>query len=226
MTDLTLIDVVPDWLTDGIFSKMQITEEWFSGFELDFLYFGGHSGNKLISPLVQKIIVDGKLTTAGQFQIANVAKFRYLKKWNEIYKTFNIVDYTQNIKVSETRTPDLQKTDSVSENFAETEKRSVALDRTDDSETTSFGFNSVTGTPSGKQHRGTTADPTKNYENVTRGQTGDKIEKRTGTEKTERSGTVGKSPSQLAEEYRATFLKDLYEIIFSDMDNLLTLKIY
>lgn len=117
-----LNDVYPDWkLGGGIFSLMQEYEppweEEFASDEelLDYLYHGGVSGSKTISPLVRNFVAGDEPTLEEQTVIARMALAMFGPYWTKEYATlsaeynpienYNMVEDETPAETTETDTP-------------------------------------------------------------------------------------------------------------------------
>lgn len=108
---LRLNEVFPDWLSgDGIFHYIQNNTSipWsdpdISGI-LDTAYHGDH-GDRLISPLVRKLLdTDNELTTANKQKLANVITTLFLPQWQHTYELLTLqYDPLNNYDMTETET--------------------------------------------------------------------------------------------------------------------------
>lgn len=131
-----LNDVYPDWkLGGGIFSLMQAYEppweEEFAGDEelLDYLYHGGVSGSKTISPLIRNFVADDEPTLEEQTVIARMALTMFGPSWSKEYATLS-AEYNpiQNYDMVEEETP-AETTET--ETPAETTKTITPAETTD-----------------------------------------------------------------------------------------------
>lgn len=110
----TVDDVFPDWLDGGgIFSYLQAYgvpwQTAFTGIEerLDFIYHGSHSGDKLISPFVRKMI-SGDEVTAEEADIIAASLFSMFgANWAKEYATLSAqYDPIENYSMREQMTND------------------------------------------------------------------------------------------------------------------------
>lgn len=98
---LTLLDAFPFWMTNGLFSDLGewvpwASEESINPAALDFEYFGNRSGEKLLSPLMEKLCGTAhggsNITAAGRERIVNVLKVMYADAWKRIWDAMKL-DY-------------------------------------------------------------------------------------------------------------------------------------
>ena len=108
-----LNDVYPDWKTgEGVFSLMQSYDppwaEEFAGEEelLDYLYHGGVSGSKTISPLIRNFVAGNTPTQEEQTMIARLALTMFSASWTREYATLS-AEYNplENYNMIEDETP-------------------------------------------------------------------------------------------------------------------------
>lgn len=96
MKQISLNDVFPNWLAnDGIISKLtELTnvpwKEDISGSDLDLDYHGNRSGNKLISPLVNSLLVNDELSQENVSRLCSVIFSRYGLRWGKLYATLKL----------------------------------------------------------------------------------------------------------------------------------------
>lgn len=113
-TEMKLIDVFPEWFSgNGIFRDIYSVFDvpWGSTVSseiLDTSYFGNYSGDKYPSPLINKLMRDGKLSDSARLAVAQtivaINSLSWTKLWeamnedyNPLYNYFGDEDYTKNI---------------------------------------------------------------------------------------------------------------------------------
>lgn len=109
----TLIDVMPNWALYGIFSSLesQFNVPWKTqdiAQELEFEYYGNISGDKLISPLVSKMLsTDSELSNVGIDMLAMTIYALYGVNWAKLWETL-ILNYNpiENYNMTERMTND------------------------------------------------------------------------------------------------------------------------
>ena len=111
----TLIEVTPTWMINGIFAHLQSHDvPWKSlnvDTDLDIEYYGNHSGNKLISPLLSKLLpTSDELTTTELAVIARILYTMFGENWARLWETLQL-EYNpiENYSMTERMTND-QKT--------------------------------------------------------------------------------------------------------------------
>lgn len=143
---------------------------------LDIYYYGNHSGNKIISPLIENILGDNDtLTTEQMNTVANIIYSLFNKNWNRMWYVYSAeYDPAENYNMTEngldesilqhgetiTRTDNLTKNDNntmtndLSHTKTGTETETPQITETNTPNTTRtinngiYGFNSNTSQPS------------------------------------------------------------------------------
>ena len=99
----TLNDVYTTWLTSGIFSDLQNFDvPWKDkniNHDLDIAYHGNHSGDKIVSVLIDKLLNnDGTLSPGSRNNIASAIFTMYGDNWKHLWETtiqeYNLLDNT------------------------------------------------------------------------------------------------------------------------------------
>lgn len=177
-TPKTLSDVY-SWLDNGIFKQLeQYDTPWKSyidGNTLDLDYYGNRSGNKMVSSLIEKLIVDDTISAANQEKIAKLVWFKYGNQWTkaweaviENYDPLNNYIMDKEEIVDETLKTDKSKTTTkeTTEGGTNTKKNTgtVQTQETEDSDSMSeneydsntdndiYGFNSADASNADKSH--------------------------------------------------------------------------
>ncbi len=245
--DLYTAGVPLPWLTDEQQPATVIAMN-------DMDYYFGHSGDKMISPLVARLLDEnGVLDSLTRAIIANIVKTRFLLKWTKLWNSLNLEynplnnydmaeEMTDDETVREygktkTRTPTLTYTKTGTEtntpDVTETETPSVT--RTDKVR----GFNSTEDVPSGSA----TSSGTKTVEthgnneieyDITEEQNGTEEWADSGSDTNTRNytltfrGRVGNfSPAEMLEkEFNFRAIDYFRSIVYTDIDSILTLAIY
>lgn len=181
-------------------------------------YYLSHSGDKYISPFVERLFNAGKTASEISSYVATICYNRFGVKWKRIYSAL-LTEYNplENYSMKETRTPNL--TDSDTENVG----TSISSNRSTTASSKYKGFNAnepVTITKTDGTEDSTTTG-TKLANETTRTST------HTGTEKLERAGNIGVTTSQqmLESEFKVRQF-DFYKELFNDIDSIMCLMIY
>lgn len=113
---MKLTEAFPNWLVgEGIFRELnKLSVPWrTNSTDLDLEYFGNHSGEKIISPLVSKLLVDDKLTSDSITRLASVIFNLNHENWDRLYLALQKeYDPLQNYNGTETRTITTDETGS------------------------------------------------------------------------------------------------------------------
>lgn len=98
-----LNEVYSNWLTSGIFTDLQNFDvPWKDkniNHELDFAYHGNHSGDKIVSVIIDKMMNDdGTISQENRNKIASALFTVYGKNWVKLWETtvqeYNLLDNT------------------------------------------------------------------------------------------------------------------------------------
>ena len=210
--------------TNLIFNQLVLKEDlndFINSNNVDTLnqdYYLSHSGDKYISPFVERLFNAGKTASEISSYVATICYNRFGEKWKKIYDAL-ITEYNplENYSMEETRTPNL--TDSDTENVG----TSISSNRTTNTNSKYKGFNAdapvTITTTDGNENSSTTG--TKLANETTRTST------HTGTEKLTRAGNIGVTTSQmmLNSEFKVRQY-DFYKELFNDIDSVMALMIY
>lgn len=231
METFTLNSVYPEWITKGIFSYLNALEvPWkndVSGNQLDIIYHGSRSGNKIIGSLIENYLDNNTVSDDNKIIIAQAIYTIYIKNWNALYKTLSL-EYNPIENYSMTETENVQDTHkgTLESNGNNTNTYIETTLVNDTSNNQLWGFNSTDSVNSDKQTGDTTRDVDstmdsthKNTDRETKDITSDRTLKR--------SGNIGVTTSQqMIESERQLWLWNFFESVFSDIDKILVLKIY
>lgn len=226
-----LNDVFPDGITgDGIFSALQLLDvPWkdsdISG-SLDLIYYGDVSGDKYISPMVNKMLSDnGDLSADNVTQIAQSIYNLFINNWSKLWNTLSFeYDPIQNYSMVERMTDDETVTE-YGRSHAKTGSESDDRDRTDNTIDGVYGFNSSNPSNSDKSDV-TIADNNVHSYNITDADTGSDTETR--NYELRRSGNIGVTTSQqMIQSERDLWVWNYFtDVVFPDLDRILTIQIY
>lgn len=230
----TLIEVFPDWLTGGgIFDALDSLEVPWAESDisalLDTEYYGNVSGDKLISPLVQKILTNGTLSESDITLLANTIVALNGVNWAKEWATLSAqYDPIENYSMLEVMTNDetvteYGKTHTRTDNTTQEETPDITVEN----DNAVYGFNSSQAVPTGEQSQGTSGTNTiTNTGTVTDADSGE--DTHTRNYRLTRTGNIGVTTSQqMLESERKLWLWNFFrEIVFPDVDRILTLRIY
>ena len=223
INEIYTTDVVLD-ATNLIFNQLVLKEDlndFINSNNVDTLnqdYYLSHSGDKYISPFVERLFNAGKTASEISSYVATICYNRFGEKWKKIYDAL-LTEYNplENYSMEETRTPNL--TDSDTENVG----TSISSNRTTNANSKYKGFNAdapvTITTTDGSENSSTTG--TKLANETTRTST------HTGTEKLTRAGNIGATTSQmmLDSEFKVRQY-DFYKELYNDIDSVMCLMIY
>lgn len=181
-------------------------------------YYLSHSGDKYVSPFVEKLYDDGKTATEITSFVSSIVYNRFGAKWKKIYDAL-MTEYNplENYSMEEERTPDL------TEEETQNEKSDVTTERETSATNSYKGFNAndpiVVNKTDGDET--TTTSGAKLDNEVTKSTT------HTGTETLTRAGNIGVTTSQqmLESEFKVRQY-DFYKMIYNDIDSVLCLSVY
>lgn len=194
------------------------------------LYYYCRSGNKRITPYLEHLIekypagtgwAPGTLTAGALGRIALVIGTRFLSRWIKEYNTLSLdYDPIENYSMEEiTDASGRVATDKTSRST------NITTGTSSDAESRNFGFNPPTdGNPrdaaSSSGDSTTEGDPEDNYDET--------VHSETGTTKLTRHGNIGVTTSQqMIQSERDLWAWDFYdEVMFKDLDEIMTLAIY
>lgn len=147
----TLNEVYSNWMNSGIFSDLQNFDvPWKDkniNSDLDIAYHGNHSGDKIVSVLVDRFISDdGSLSSDGRNKIASAMFAVYGENWKKLWNTtiqeYNLLDNTDAYITETTNTE--QNTNS-SNSGTDTGTVSNKLTGTDETAGTGTVTHAITG---------------------------------------------------------------------------------
>ena len=139
----TLNDVYFNWFTSGIFTDLQNYDvPWKDkniNHDLDIAYHGNHSGDKIVSVIIDKLLNnDGTLSPESRNNIASAIFAMYGDNWRHLWETtiqeYNLLDNTD-AYITETTTSE-ENTDT---NNSGTDTGTVTHDISGDDTTTNTG---------------------------------------------------------------------------------------
>ena len=185
---------------------------------LDIDYYIGHSADKYVSPLFEKLYgADDDLASITEY-IADICYRRFGEKWKHIYDAL-MTEYNplENYSMEEVRTPDLEVGET------ENEKSDIKTSRETSATNSYKGFNAddpVTINKTDGQEDVETSGAKLDNEKT-------KTTTHTGTETLTRAGNIGVTTSQqmLESEFKVRQY-DFYKMIYNDIDSVLCLSIY
>lgn len=210
------------YISGGIFSLIASLKyfDWFSDSEealsLDYEYYLNRSGDKVISPLYQKLLDN---TDEALVSLCHIIKLKYYNKRQKIYETYIESEYDPltTIKKKSIRTPNLT-TDSSSKVGSE-----ITSSNTNQGENGIYGYNSASSVPANSSNSSskttTIGDKEKNTSEGTTNYTGNEEYEISGYQK-------GNITENVESEIDLRARYNLYTIMEEDVDTLLTQSVY
>ena len=253
-------DIFPNWLTSGgIFALITAVEgghdiPWStdSGL-LDLDYHGNHSGDKIVSPLVKKMLDadNGTLSVTHAGQLALIIYNKYIDNWIKRYTAFH-TEYNplENYSMVETETAEGTNTGTVGNSRTSsgsntgTQATAETIDRDTSAQTDTegtgsiYGYDSSSPSPSDKQETSVTSSGTEDVsrsntrtDNLAHSETesGTRTDNLAHTEDREltRSGNIGVTTSQqMLQAELEIRMYDFFESVYQDIDKVLTIPVY
>lgn len=218
---------------------------------MDVEYIGNISGFKPVSPLVFKMLEDGSLSDDNKAKLSSIIVGMYSKKWQKLYDTMSFdYDPISNYNMTETE-EEIGNKDTIGNKTNtgnNSDNRTVDLtDTTNHGRTNTdriegssgiYGFNSDASVTTDDENRsiestegGTTTEMHSGTDNVSHSI--NETEETSGNEKSNvnrtltRKGNIGVTTSQqMIESERELWNWRFFEIVFDDVDRVLTLPIY
>lgn len=220
---MKLNQVIPNWKSSGIFSKLNSHNvPWKTEVQaslLDLQYHGNHSGQKKIAPLVDSLLTDGILTDVDLTTLASIIYGMYSVQWTKLYATLKAqYNPIENYRMIETES--ISGTESAT--IANTTTGKTTTSNQVDTSNSTHGFNSTTAQPTDESM--VVSDGETDDESTSSGTTsGENSTDRTLT----RSGNIGVTTSQqMIESERNLWMWNFFDVVFSDIDKVLTLGVY
>lgn len=268
MNEQTLSEINPSAFSLGdiaIFTSLQSYEDipWYEMDISDTLnryYYGLRSGDKIISPLVEKLVTGVTISLTEMDILAKIAHDMFIKRWSMLwrvreseYNPINNYDMTENETINtgkeydttHTRTDNLAHTKTGYETTTPNITEQVTPNINTKNDRGVYGFNSDPDFPeavdtdtdnqlvTGTNSTTTTGNNRVDY-NVTDSNTGTETTTNTGTDTDEtvreltRSGNIGVTTTQqmLQSEIELWQWDFFREVVFPDIDRILTIQVY
>lgn len=196
--------------------------------QIDSFYIDGHSGDKYITPFVMKHMINGKLPQASVNILAGTIKQIYKPTWERLWEIY-IAEYNplENYNMHEVTTAKESGKEIMDRTHAGS---NVSVSEADDSENTTqnsvYAFNSAASVPSAESKQNSKVTTT-----TTPGAS-DKEQKSFDQRQTEttvdRSGNIGVTSAMdmLSQGLELWKSFGFWEVVFSDLDNVLVLDVY
>lgn len=237
---MKLIEAFPTWAEGTLFARLG--EKYPQLFPwatsvLDIEYFGNHSGNKIISTLVEKLLTaadDDTVDAATLETLVEVIKNRYAVTWEKLYAVMSAqYDPIENYSMVEEETPNITRTETpdVTRTRNTSQKADVVVTSSGSNASDVYGFNSSEPVPqaetNGSTSQRTQGDAENNVTDETETETGTRTHTETGNRRLTRSGNIGVTTSQqMIESEIALWQWNFYQTIYRDTDAVLACPVY
>lgn len=220
--------------TQKIFTRIMTVHEvpWsedesITGALLDFEYLSNQSGDKIISPAVEKALSSGQLSDTSFNTLCDVAWMMYNKRWSRLWEIltaeFNPIE---NYSMTDTHTFEHGKVETNSGTDTTRRTGTDTVTHTGDNENEVSAFNSSTYEDAAKVIQNTTDLDTRNMNDAL--EHGHVITNSgVDTERTTRSGNIGITTSQQMAQSSIDLWKwNYFYDIFRDIDSIFTITTY
>lgn len=219
---------------------------------MDFDYLYNSSGLKTVSVMLEKFIYGYVIDSDDEFVVIRnnrkvtwdyiitevdrdiinfVIKTKYLKKWTELVKTLN-QDYDilspYNMDISDTTKDTMNSSGSDSRTSNGDSKSTTEQTNEGENHEQTYGFNSTNPVPSNDSNNNSTTNISNTDETNTTSRGTNKYERNNDIVRTiSRKGNIGnKSAQELIEEQREMLKYQIFDTIYSDLDDILTRSKY
>lgn len=233
-----------------LFILLDMNEDDIHSMDVEYIY--NNSGLKTLSSLIRfmlnELVVDIEgdlvLTTDGRYItydkfiteldqkiINSIIKSKFLNKWLNLAKTLSIdydVTSPYQMEIGDNVSFDGKKTNSNTRNSNSEQSGKTTSEGNNQNNDNTFGFNSVEAVPA-NNNDGNYTDETNNTTNSSTDTTdeGNSTSVSTTERNITRKGNIGnRSVTELIEERRNMLRYQLFDIIFSDLDSVLTCSKY
>lgn len=202
-------------------------DEDITGALLDFEYLNNQSGDKIISPAVEKALSSGQLSDTSFNTLCDVAWMMFNKRWARLWEIltaeFNPIE---NYSMTDTHTFEHGKIETNSGTDTTRRTGTDTVTHTGDNENEVSAFNSSTYEDAAKVTQNTTDLDTRNMNDAL--EHGHVITNSgVDTERTTRSGNIGVTTSQQMAQSSIDLWKwNYFYDIFRDVDNVFTITTY
>ena len=219
---------------------------------LDIAYHGMRSGEKFCAPIIYNYVDEdtGELTEVGATKIKNALLAMFSQKWSHLWEIYTaeynpLHTYTLTEEGEDSRTTDTDATNTETKDLLTTNRyeedttdSNTRIPNLTDTQTNQvFGFNSSSAVDQSKStatHTGTegnsgsgSVDSTGTTEqDGTDTNVLDKTVDESGSYSKTRTGNLYRSPAELLSFDRDFWLTGYFDIVFADIDKMLTLSVY
>lgn len=242
ISELTLFESSPDAFSSGtlgIFTYLNNLDVPWKDLDiaqsLNRMYYGLHSGDKIVSPIIDKMLShnDDKILTIAQVtQLANDAFNMYNSKWVKLWEVNNYeFDPGENYNMIETEKTEYGKTVTRTDNLQSAHDGidTQTPNTTENESNSTYGFNSTVATPANESSVTNTGTIETEYDStITNTGTQTHVDDGEDNRELRRHGNIGvTTTSQMLTEvinlWQWNFFRD---VVFHDLDMVLTIPIY
>lgn len=169
MKMLTLNEVFPDWLSNGIFKYLQALDvPWkndITSNELDVIYHGSRSGKKFVGCIVENFLSNNVLSDASKATIAQAIFAINQKNWNALWNTLNL-EYNpiENYSMTETENVSDVHEGTLTSKGEDTTTKNDSLTNTQDTTNTTTNNETITSADVGSITKNVTENGTNKTE--------------------------------------------------------------
>ena len=208
-----------------------------AGEEVDFDYLYNHSGDKTVSPLIDKLVSNqgqAPLENAAIERICKILNARFGTTWQKLYTILSI-EYNpiENYSMKEIETPDLVRTETpnITRETDRNQQTDLTVTTNDTNSDDTYGFNSNSPVPqdtsSGDTTERTQGNADNNKVHETNTEKGIRTHTETGKRELTRSGNIGVTTSQQMIQSEIDLWKwNFFETVYADCDKILTCPVY
>ena len=226
-------DVFTNWISDGIFKFLNALEvPWKTDSnvttqDLNIMYHGSRSGQKIVSSLIDTLITEDTLSNDNKQNIAMAIFAKYHTNWEKLWNTLSL-EYNpiENYSMTETETETDKHAGTNSFDGSDITVNSENTVQNTQTNNQLFGFNSTNAVDADKSMGDNTQDVSGNVNRTTKNNSTENLSvDRDRTLK--RSGNIGVTTSQkMLQSERNLWIWNFFDSVFKDVDTFLTIQIY
>lgn len=236
-----IIDVMPDPAESGIFDEIKSWVPWKNKTDADVLdleYIYNHSGQKGIAPMLDYMsrVNEGadlgpKLTATNLAALGKIIRAHYEQNWTRLYATLSVqYDPLENYNRVESGSDTTTHTGTITDDGSDdlTHGEVVTAGGSDTTTRNVYGYDSSTPAPAEQEVY--TPTTTATHSGTDERALGNERTLDTADETTYGktvSGNIGVTTSQqMLQAEREVWLWDFFQIVYKDVDRILTIPVY
>lgn len=215
--------------SNGIFTALStFNPPWnYDNALLNIEYHFNYSGEKYISPLVERMLVNEELSEDNINMLASILNTLYMNKWKKLHDTLNL-EYNpiDNYNLKETGEHNIDNTSNDTSTGQSSNSFTDTRTMNDSNESKVSAFNS-------NEYQDNSLSVVDNITQTTGSNTTEDSQNRNNTSNEQKNYTINKSGNigvtttqQMINAEREVNMWDFFKIIFSDIDEILTIKYY